>query len=86
MPKSRPPRSGSGPAVKPDLRVCADLADLSRRAAEAAVGTINDAVRTAGTCSIVLSGGSTPRTLYQPAGIRVSSPDPVGERAGLLGR
>jgi 6-phosphogluconolactonase len=37
---------------------------LSRRAAEAAVGTINDAVRTAGTCSIVLSGGSTPRALY----------------------
>jgi 6-phosphogluconolactonase len=50
--------------VKPDLRVYADLADLSRRAAEAAVGTINDAVRTAGTCSMVLSGGSTPRTLY----------------------
>jgi 6-phosphogluconolactonase len=50
--------------VRPDLRVCADLADLSRRAAEAAVGTINDAVRTAGKCSIVLSGGSTPRTLY----------------------
>jgi 6-phosphogluconolactonase len=50
--------------MKPDLRVCADLADLSRRAAEAAVGTINDAVRTAGTCSIVLSGGTTPRALY----------------------
>ena len=51
--------------MKPDLRVCADLGDLSRRAAEAAVGTINDAVRTAGTCSIVLSGGATPRTLYR---------------------
>jgi len=50
--------------MKADLRVCADHADLSRRAAEAAVRTINDAVRTAGTCSIVLSGGSTPRTLY----------------------
>jgi 6-phosphogluconolactonase len=50
--------------VKPDLRVCADLADLSRKAAEAAVGAIDDAVRTRGTCSIVLSGGSTPRTLY----------------------
>lgn len=50
--------------MKPDLRVCADLADLSRRAAEATVGTINDAVRRSGTCSIVLSGGSTPRTLY----------------------
>jgi 6-phosphogluconolactonase len=40
------------------------FADLSRQAAEAAVGTINDAVRTSGTCSIVLSGGSTPRMLY----------------------
>ena len=51
-------------AVTPDMRVCADLADLSRRAAAAAVGRINDAVQTGGTCSIVLSGGSTPRTLY----------------------
>ena len=62
MPKSRTPLSESN--VKPDLRVCADLADLSRRAAEAAAGTINDAVQTAGRCSIVLSGGSSPRTLY----------------------
>ncbi len=56
---------GVGASVKPDLRVCADLADVSRRAAEAAVSTIDDAVRAAGTCSIVLSGGSTPRTLYR---------------------
>lgn len=61
---SRVRASGPGLSLKPDLRVCADHADLSRRAAEAAVGTINDAVRAAGTCSIVLSGGSTPRTLY----------------------
>ena len=64
MPKLRAPVSELGSKVKPDLRVCADLADLSRRAAEAAVGTINEAVRRSGTCSIVLSGGSTPRTLY----------------------
>jgi 6-phosphogluconolactonase len=51
--------------MKPDLRVCTDVHDLSCRAAEAAVTTINDAVRTAGKCSIVLSGGSTPRTLYR---------------------
>lgn len=51
--------------MEPDLRVCADLADVSRRAAEAVVGTINDAARTRGTCSLVLSGGSTPRTLYR---------------------
>lgn len=62
---SRVRGSGPGPTMGPDLRVCANHADVSRRAAEAAVGTINDAVRTAGTCSIVLSGGSTPRTLYR---------------------
>jgi 6-phosphogluconolactonase len=55
----------AGQNMKPDLRVCADLADLSRRAAEAMVGTINATVRTSGTCSLVLSGGSTPRTLYR---------------------
>ena len=64
MPKLRAPVSELGSKVKPDLRVCADPADLSRRAAEAAVGTIKEAVRRSGTCSIVLSGGSTPRTLY----------------------
>jgi 6-phosphogluconolactonase len=64
MPELRAQLSGLRSKVKPDLRVCADLADLSRKAAEAAVGTINDAVRTSDTCSIVLSGGSTPRTLY----------------------
>jgi 6-phosphogluconolactonase len=51
--------------MKLDVRVCADLADVSRRSAEAAVTAIDDAIRTAGTCSIVLSGGSTPRTLYR---------------------
>jgi 6-phosphogluconolactonase len=64
MPKLRAPRSRLGTDAKSDVRVCSDLADVSRRVAEAAVHTINDAVRTAGTCSIVLSGGSTPRTLY----------------------
>jgi 6-phosphogluconolactonase len=56
--------SRPGLTTKPDLRVCANHADLSRRAAEAAVATINGAVQAAGTCSIVLSGGSTPRVLY----------------------
>jgi 6-phosphogluconolactonase len=50
--------------MKPDVRVHADVDELSRRAAEAAVTTINDAVRGHGRCSLVLSGGSTPRTLY----------------------
>lgn len=64
MPKLRAPRSESGSNVTPDVRVCADLGDLSRRAAEAMAGTIDEAVRTRGTCSIALSGGSTPRALY----------------------
>jgi 6-phosphogluconolactonase len=50
--------------MKPDVRVCADVNELSLRVAEAAVTTINDAIRRYGRCSLVLSGGSTPRTLY----------------------
>jgi 6-phosphogluconolactonase len=51
--------------VRPDVRVFADLRELSLRAAEAAVSTLNDAVRSAGRCSLVLSGGNTPRTFYR---------------------
>jgi 6-phosphogluconolactonase len=51
--------------VKPDLRVFPDVGELSLKAAEAAVRTIDDAVRVSGKCSFVLSGGSTPRTLYR---------------------
>ena len=51
-------------SVKPDVRVFADLSELSLRAAEVAVRTIGDSVRDAGRCSLVLSGGNTPRTLY----------------------
>jgi 6-phosphogluconolactonase len=47
-----------------DVRISADVNELSRRAAEAAVTVINGAVRSHGRCSLVLSGGSTPRTLY----------------------
>lgn len=50
--------------VKPDVRVFPNINELSLRAAEAAVKTINNAVHAAGRCSLVLSGGSTPRTLY----------------------
>jgi 6-phosphogluconolactonase len=50
--------------VKPDLRVFSDVNELSLRAAEAVARTINDAVRSAGRCSLVLSGGNTPGTLY----------------------
>jgi 6-phosphogluconolactonase len=50
--------------LKPDVRVFADLNELSLRAAEVAVRTIGDSVRDTGRCSLVLSGGATPRTLY----------------------
>ena len=50
--------------VKPDMRVFPDANELSLRAAEAVARTINDAVRSTGRCSLVLSGGNTPRTLY----------------------
>ena len=50
--------------LKPDVRVFADLSELSQRAAEVAVRTIGDSVRDTGRCSLVLSGGATPRTLY----------------------
>jgi 6-phosphogluconolactonase len=50
--------------VKPDVRIFPDVNELSLRAAEAVVSTINHAVQTAGRCSLVLSGGNTPRTLY----------------------
>jgi 6-phosphogluconolactonase len=47
-----------------DVRVCADLDELSLGAAEAAVRAIDEAVRARGRCALVLSGGSTPRPLY----------------------
>jgi 6-phosphogluconolactonase len=50
--------------VKPDLRVFPDVNELSLRAAAAVATTINDAVRSTARCSLLLSGGSTPRTLY----------------------
>jgi 6-phosphogluconolactonase len=50
--------------MTPDVRICADVNELSLRAAEAAVTAIDDAVRDHGRCSLVLSGGSTPRTLH----------------------
>ena len=51
--------------MKADVRIFADVGELSIRAAEAVVGRINDAVRDTGRCSVALSGGSTPRTLYR---------------------
>ena len=51
--------------MKPEVRIFADVTELSLRAAEATVERVNDAARRSGRCSIVLSGGSTPRTLYR---------------------
>lgn len=48
----------------PDVRTCSDARDLSERAAAATVATIADAVERHGRCSLVLSGGHTPRALY----------------------
>ena len=50
--------------VKPEMHVFPDVNELSLRVAEAVVRTVNVAVRSTGRCSLVLSGGSTPRTLY----------------------
>jgi 6-phosphogluconolactonase len=51
--------------MKLDVRVFADVNELSLRVAEATVRTINESVQTNGNFSLVLSGGSTPRTLYR---------------------
>jgi 6-phosphogluconolactonase len=53
---------------KSDVRVFADVNELSMQAAEAAASVINESVRDTGRCSLVLSGGNTPRTLYSLLG------------------
>ena len=48
------------------LHACrSTLEDPTLRAAEAAVATINESVRSNGSFSIALAGGNTPRTLYR---------------------
>ena len=51
--------------MKHDLRVCEDVNDVSRRAADAIVTAINDAVVQHGRCSIAVAGGNTPRPVYR---------------------
>jgi 6-phosphogluconolactonase len=51
--------------AEPDVRVCADARDLSERAAAATAAIIAEAVNRHGRCSLVLSGGGTPRALYE---------------------
>jgi 6-phosphogluconolactonase len=49
---------------RPDVRTCADARELSEQAAAATAAAIADAVTRHGRCSLVLSGGNTPRALY----------------------
>jgi len=51
--------------MKHDLRVCEDANDVSRRAADAIVTAIDDAVVRQGRCSIAVAGGNTPRPVYR---------------------
>jgi 6-phosphogluconolactonase len=51
--------------MKSDIRVFADVDELTLRAAEAAVRRINESVQRNDSFSIALSGGNTPRTLYR---------------------
>ena len=59
-------------AQAPDVRVFPDLEALSRAAAEVCVQTAQEAVRARGPFAFVLTGGATPRRLYEllagPAG------------------
>lgn len=50
------------------VHVLPDIDALSRAAAAEAVGIIRSAVAQRGTCALALSGGNTPRSLYQLLG------------------
>lgn len=53
---------------RPLIHLAADLDALSLGVAEAVTAAMTDAVRTRGRCSLVLSGGNTPRGLYARLG------------------
>ncbi len=59
--------------MKPDVRTFSDVTTLSLEAAEAVVQTIDRAVRATGRCSLALSGGATPQTLYRLLASRFSA-------------
>jgi 6-phosphogluconolactonase len=48
-----------------DVRICAGASDLAFRVAEAGATVIKKAVERSGRCSLALSGGNTPRTLFE---------------------
>ena len=72
--------------MKPDVRVFADVNELSLRAAEAAVRTINESVQTNGRFSLVLCGWEHAANPLPPAFLAVSRPDPMDKSARFLGR
>jgi 6-phosphogluconolactonase len=49
---------------KPEIRIAADAEELTRAAAEEFVSGAEEAVRAKGFFAVVLSGGSTPKSLY----------------------
>lgn len=51
--------------IAPNIHLCESLHDLSLRAADGVAAVVADAVQRRGRCSLVLSGGRTPRTLYE---------------------
>jgi 6-phosphogluconolactonase len=55
----------NGMQVPPDVRVFADLEEVSAAAGAWVVDELAAAVETRGRASFVLSGGSTPKTLYE---------------------
>jgi 6-phosphogluconolactonase len=52
------------PSVNPEVKILADLEQVSRRAAEEFVQQANQAVHTKRFFTVALSGGSTPQRLY----------------------
>lgn len=50
--------------MKPVVHVFPDAEEMSRRAAEAVARSLRAAAERAGRCSLLLSGGTTPRRLY----------------------
>ena len=70
---------------EPDVRVFADVNELSMRAGQAAVRTINESVRSTGRCSLVPSGGKHAAHALRLARVGVSRLDPVGTDARIGG-
>ena len=71
--------------MKPDLRVLPDVAEMSLRAAEATVATINDAVRVAGAVFARAGRRQYAANALRSVGVAVSSAGSVGTGACLLG-